>query len=151
MKYSTLVLLLFLCGCVNIQTEQGTYAPRPDGTSIPPGRLGYSLGTYLTIEGVRMEEGKVGTRTLRVDTVNGRKLKEPVSVWIDNVKHPGLPSNTRCVIRGYESGRMIGIPHAVAMAENLPSPQAAWQFRRYFIMTSAVEPLSLEKQWPPKP
>ena len=93
-----------------------------------------------------MERGKVGTRTLLVDTVNGQKLAEPVGVWIDNVKHPGLPKETRCVIRGYESGEMIGVPFAVAEAENIPVPQAAWQFRRYFIMTSVVEPESLEKE-----
>lgn len=93
-----------------------------------------------------MENGKVGTRTLLVDTVNERRLAKPVGVWIDNVKQPGLPKGTRCVIKGYESGEMIGVPPAVAKAEHIPLPQAGWQFRVYFIMTSAVEPKTLEKE-----
>jgi hypothetical protein len=110
---------------------------------IPAGRLGHSLGTYLKIEGVRVLEGKVGTQTLLVDTVNGKLLDEPLAVWIDNVV--ALPKEGRCVLRGYESGRMIGLPPEVAKAENLPTPQAAWQFFRYFVMTSSVQPPDLAK------
>jgi len=138
MRYLSAVLVVSACGCTAVQPEGG-------GSGIPMGRLGQRLGTYLTIEGVRMEEGKVGTQTLLVDTVNGRKLSSPVGVWVENVKHPGLPKGTRCIIRGYESGEMIGLPDAVAEAENIPPPQAMWQFRRYFIITSVVEPKSLEK------
>lgn len=149
MRYLSMFTLAFLCGCASKpqqQTQHPVHPPQLNNVSIPSGRLGHPLGTYLTIGGVRMERGKVGTRTLLVDTVNGQKLAEPVGVWIDNVKHPGLPKETRCVIRGYESGEMIGVPFAVAEAENIPVPQAAWQFRRYFIMTSVVEPESLEKE-----
>jgi hypothetical protein len=113
---------------------------------IPAGRLGHALGTYLTIEGIRLEKGKVGTRSLQVDTVNGRRLPEPMGIWIENVKDPGLPRGTRCVIKGYESGRMIGIPPEVAEAEHVEPHQACWQLQRYFIMTSVVEPASLEKE-----
>lgn len=148
-RYFGIFILACLCSCARTppqQVEQSVHPPQLGSVAIPSGRLGHPLGTYLTIEGVRMEKGKVGTRTLLVDTVNGQKLTEPVGVSIDNVKHPGLPKGTRCVIRGYESGEMIGVPFAVAKAENIPLPQAAWQFRRYFIMTSVIEPKSLARE-----
>ncbi|MDD5598218.1 MAG: hypothetical protein PHV82_09750 [Victivallaceae bacterium] len=94
-----------------------------------------------------MEPGmKVGTRTLIVDTVNGKKLAEPVSIWVENAKHPGLPKAVKCVIRGYESGKMIGVPFAVVKAENMPSPQSGWKFHIYFLITSVVKPDSLKKE-----
>jgi hypothetical protein len=106
--------------------------------------LGHPLGTYLTIEGVRLERGKAGTRLLLVDTVNGERLPEPPGIWIDNVTHPGLPSGVRCVLRGCESGKMIGTPHEVLEAEGLASPQPMWQFYRYFVATLVVEPEALQ-------
>ena len=69
-------------------------------------------------------------------------LRPPIGVWIDNVD--ALPAGTRCILNGYESGKMIGLPRAVAEKENLPNPQACWQFYRYFIATSVVEPESLK-------
>ena len=111
---------------------------------IPMGKLGYQMGTYLTIEGIRMEKGKVGTRTLLVDTVNGKGLLSPIPIWIDNVKNPGLPKDTWCVFQGYESGKMIGLPFDVAEKEALPVPQAVWQLFRYFVVTSVVEPKDLK-------
>lgn len=112
---------------------------------VPLGKLGLPLGKYLTVEGEAAKPGlKVNpTCTLVVDTVNGKRLKEPVDIWIDNVT--ALPQGERCVIKGYESGRMIGVPPEVAEAENIPVPQAAWQFHRYFIMTSSVQPKNLAK------
>ena len=113
---------------------------------IPMGSLGYPLGTYLIIEGIRLEKGKVGTRTLLVDTINGEKIKQPIPIWIENIKNPGLPVGERCIIRGYESGKMIGLPFEVAEKENIPVPQAGWQFQRYFVVTSVVGPKGLEKE-----
>ncbi|TAL27014.1 MAG: hypothetical protein EPN94_02145 [Nitrospirae bacterium] len=114
---------------------------------IPMGKLGYPLGTYLTIEGigVRAEKGKkVGVRTLLVDTVNGKKLESPVSISIEIENVDVLPKATRCILRGYESGKMIGVPFEVARKEQVPMPAAMWQFFRYFIVTSVVEPKELE-------
>jgi hypothetical protein len=113
---------------------------------IPNGRLGHPLGTYLRIEGVRAEAGKVGTQTLLVDTVNGAKLDPPIGIWIDNVS--SLPKGERCIIKGYESGKMIGTPPAVIQAakeagRDIALPQAAWQFYRFFIMISSVQPQGL--------
>jgi hypothetical protein len=109
---------------------------------IPTGRLGYKLGTYLTIEGIRLEKGKVGVQTLSVDTINGKKIAPPIGIWVDNIE--SLPEAERCIIRGYESGKMIGIPDEVIEKENLSQSQAGWQFYRYFIVTSVVEPIDLQ-------
>ena len=116
---------------------------------VPAGRLGHPLGTYLTVEGVRVEGPKTGGRTLLVDTLNGKKLDIPVGIGVENVA--SLPQNGRCIFRGYETGSMVGIPPAVVEAakeegKTISLPQAGWQFRRYFIVTSVVEPRDLKKQ-----
>ena len=112
---------------------------------VPTGSLGQPLGRYLTIAGLRVEEGKVGVRTLRVDTVNGQKLREPVFIWIENVD---LPEGGRCVLKGYENCRMIGLPPAVVEAaresgKRVRLPQAGWQMQMFFVATSVVSPNGL--------
>ena len=107
----------------------------------PVGTLGYRIGSYLTIEGVRAEKGKVGVHTLLVDTISGSKLDEPVGIWIENVE---LPPGDRCVLKGYETGRWIGTPGEVLRATGAPAPQAGWQFRFYFLATSVEQPKSLK-------
>ena len=49
---------------------------------MPNGKFGFPLGTYLTIEGIRAEEGLVGTQTLIVDTINGKKLSHRFPFWL---------------------------------------------------------------------
>ena len=105
-------------------------------------KLSDAIGTYLEIEGVRVEKGKVGSQTLLVDTVNGKKLNEPISVWVQNLQ---LPSKKRCVIKGYESGEMIGVPPAeVAAARELGKTvtptQAVWQWRPFFVALRVISP-----------
>jgi hypothetical protein len=107
---------------------------------VPFGSLGHPLGSYLTIEGVRVEKGKVGIRTLLVDTVNGKKLEKPVVIWIDNAD---LPPTFHCAIKGYEMVGMIGTPPAVMQAESdagreVKLPQAVWQAHLYFVALSDV-------------
>lgn len=116
---------------------------------VPVGRLGFPLGTYLRIEGVRVDGLKHGERTLLVDTINGKKLGRPMDVAIENVD--SLPKGTRCILRGYEMGQMIGTPPAVEQAareENrvITLPQAGWGFRQYFIVIAVVEPKGLQKK-----
>jgi len=110
---------------------------------IPDGRLGHPLGTYLTIEGVRAPQQYMSdtVNTLLVDTVNGKKL--------ENVE--SLPKDTHCILRGYETGSMIGTPPAVIEAakedgKDVSLPQVGWQFHRVFIVLSVVEPKDLKKK-----
>ncbi len=107
----------------------------------PIGILGYRIGSYLTVEGIRAETGKGGIRTLLVDTINGYKLDEPVGIGIENVD---LPSHERCVIKGYETGRWIGTPDEVLRATGTPPPQAGWKFQFYFLATSVEQPKNLK-------
>jgi hypothetical protein len=112
-----------------------------------PGKLGGLLGEYLTIEGVRADIGKVGKKTLIVDTVGGKKLATPIHMWVHNLE---LPSKKRCVLKGYESGQMIGTPPAVHAAAkeqgrtDVGEAQAAWQWAAHFVVLFVVEPKGLE-------
>ena len=76
-------------------------------------------------------------------TLNSNKLATPVSVGIENID--ALPEGTRCVIKGYETLKMIGTPPAEIEAakeegRNISIPQAGWQIRLYFMATSVVGP-----------
>jgi hypothetical protein len=136
--------------------------PRPPG-----GLLGDSIGEFLTIEGVKVEDGKPVERTLLVDTVDGKKLPKAVPIWVYNLD---LPSKQRCVLTGYETGDMIGIPPAFQkvsppneqdlkdvdwdelLRHPIPPPGAQeWQWRPYFVALSAVEPKGLTRTAPKKP
>jgi hypothetical protein len=114
---------------------------------IPVGILGVHLGQYVTIEGVRDEEGTFKeTQTLLVDTIGGKKLDKPIHLRVNNVK---LPAKKRCVFKGYESGEMWGIPPAVHEAakeqgRTVGDVQAAWQWHPHFMVLIVVEPKGLE-------
>ena len=125
----------------------------------PGGLLGDQLGTYLTIEGVKSEGVKDESGTLVVDTVNGTKLDKPISlvirgaVVVDHNLQPArleLPAKKRCILRGFESGEMIGVPPAVAVAAKergwpvVPMSPKHWQWRSYFVALLVVEPNGLE-------
>ena len=123
-------------------------------SDVPPGKLGFPLGTYLTVEGEAAKAGfKVNpTCTLIVDTVNGKRLNQPAAIVVENlnIENP-LPQQGRVVIKGYESGSMIGTPPgAIAAAreagKDIALPQAGWQFYRFFVLTSWVQPKRTEGQ-----
>jgi hypothetical protein len=140
--------LIFLVGAAVFST--GVAKPpqtpgEPPEVAAPVGRLGYPIGTYLTIEGVRAERGKVGTQSLLVDKIGDFNIDPPVGIWIKNLQ---LPQGVRCVLKGYESGGWIGTPDPVLQATGAPLPQAVWQFHFYFLATSVVEPASLKLKQP---
>lgn len=129
----------------------------------PTGVLGDELGVYRTIEGFLSEGIKVETGTLNVDTVDGKKLDQPVSMVIrgavianHNVQPAtlSLPPKKRCILKGYESGEMIGVPPAVSMAakeqgwNDVPMSPQHWQWRSYFVALVVVEPKSIELRDP---
>jgi len=103
----------------------------------PVGLLGYRIGTYLTIEGVRAEQGKVGVHTLLVEKVGDHTFPKPIAVWVENAD---LPKGERCIIKGYETGGWIGVPPQVLEATKQPPPQAKWQFHFVFMATSVEQP-----------
>jgi hypothetical protein len=125
-----------------------TGAPTLKNGVVPFGSLGHAIGTYLTVEGVPETRGKVGKRTLAIDTVNGQKLAEPVVIWVDNLD---LPAGRRCVLKGYESTRMIGAPPAQEQYDRergrqVELRQSLWQVQMYFVALAVVAPEDLKIQ-----
>jgi hypothetical protein len=119
---------------------------------VPIGSLGFPVGSYLTIEGMRGGDGGKGggARWLLVDTINGQKLAEPVGIWIE--KTETLPKDTRCVLKGYETFEMMGDAPAYEAAakeagRNISAPQFAYQVHLFFVTMSVESPtrLKLEK------
>ena len=125
----------------------------------PGGILSDQLGVYRTIEGIRSDGGKVEIGTLLVDTVDGQKLDKPIpllirgAVVVDHNLQPAvlrLPAKHRCILKGFESGEMIGVPPAVSAAaeeqgwKEVPMSPVQWEWRPYFVALVVVEPKSLE-------
>jgi hypothetical protein len=116
----------------------------------PGGLLGDRLGEYLTIEGVLAEGGKTETGTFLVDTVNGKKLDKPVAIVVrvhdfdatrfdKPVGYVMKSDPHRTILKGFESGEMIGVPEGVRAAARelgraeVPVSPQAWQWRPYFV------------------
>ncbi len=144
-----LVIPAFLLCLVAVAGEPVTQAKQPTlhNGDVPIGSLGLPVGSYLTIDGVRLDGIKTGVITLRVDTVNGTKLPEPVVIWVENID--ALPKDVRCVLKGYETLQMIGSPPAYFAAakeagREATAPQAGWQIHLHFVATSVVSPSSLK-------
>jgi hypothetical protein len=123
--------------CCGLLAGEPPFKPGNPTAETPVGLLGYRIGTYLTIEGIRAEEGKVGVSTLLVDKVGDYKLKEPVAIWVEGLE---LRPKQRCVLKGYEGGSWIGVPESVLRATGSPEPHAMWQFYIHFVVTSIDEP-----------
>jgi hypothetical protein len=149
--------ILALCACpVLVSGQTPSAEKRPDRPTlrtgeVPVGLLGRRLGDYLTIEGSRYDPKPAmmvdTSRTLLVDTVNGKKLPKPVRIWVSTVRV--LPKEGRCVLKGYESGRMSGIPPgAFKAAEEVGKPieprTQVWGWEYHFVATSAVSPKGLK-------
>lgn len=149
-KASLLGVLLAFVPALALAQSEGNIKPN-DGTkyhSQRTGRLTDRLGELITIEGTQLEglrAGKGGATSLRVDTVNGVELAEPRNVPISGFR---IPKDIRCVLKGYETGSMIGTPPAVSQAAKeqgkkppIPS-QAAYQWYTDFVVLIVVEPHS---------
>lgn len=106
----------------------------------PHGRLGHPFGTWLHVECVRNAHGKVGPHDVLIERIDGHICEPPIAMSLENL---AVPPGERIQLAGYETGRWIGMPDAVAMAENLPTTQAAWQFAHSFVVTSVHAPESL--------
>ena len=145
------ILMIAAVGIAASDRETSRDTPQRDiyGTPMPMGKLGHPIGTYMKIEGIRAERGKVGVNTLLVDNINGEKPDQPVGVWIQNIN--ALPKGKRCVLAGYESGKWIGTPpDVIKRFGNVATSQAPWHFYRYFVVISAERPVELKKKFPPK-
>ena len=115
---------------------------------VPTGSLGHPVGRSLKIEGTMVAEALAhGACTLRVEAVNGERLRRPVDIWVENVA--ALPVKQRCVFEGYETFKMIGDPPAVVEAAKkagrpFAGAQAGWQTWMEFIPLNVVAPKGLK-------
>jgi len=76
------------------------------------GRLGVPLGHVVTIEGVSVRQKARPDSAqyyLLIEKLNGKKLKDPISVWIEDPKK--LSDSKRYIFKGYETGGMVGTPY----------------------------------------
>lgn len=132
----------------------GRAASVPARPRQPGGLLKDSLGLFTTIEGTMYDGGgKVESNTLVVDTVDGNKLGRAVMVLVTNVQ---LPARTRCILKGYELGEMIGSPPALRLAAKeqgepyVERSATVWRWRPYFVVLIAAEPKNLRISKPGK-
>jgi hypothetical protein len=130
------------------EQKQGRGPMRLDD-GIPIGTLGHRLGDYLTIEGVRENEMKVSDKTIWVDTVNGKKLRERVLIEVENVS---FDATSRNVLKGYESFRMAGPPPAWIAFEkeqgrNPMLPPTVWRVNPFFVALDVVKPPALRQEF----
>jgi hypothetical protein len=143
---NVLVLVLLIFATRPAYADPNAQASRPTASilhpgEVPIGSLGFPLGSCLTLEGHRVDGSKSGTQSLRIDTINGKRLDIPIGIWVDNVDLP--PPEFRCSLKGYESARMLGVPPAVQQAareagRDISLPQAGWQVQLYFVALTHV-------------
>ena len=120
---------------------------------VPGGHFSDQVGTFHTIEGVKYD-GPLDPKTyvLIVDTVDGIKLDLTIGVTIKNVC---LPDRVRCILQGYESGQMYGVPPAeyalvksgadfAKLQQEIRNGHNYWHWIPHFIALNVVEPQSLE-------
>jgi hypothetical protein len=132
------------------------WRPVPVGPGGPSGFLAESLGQYLTIEGALPDDVGVaamalgGSNVLAIDTINGRRLEQPILIRVSNVT---IPAKTRCVLKGYELGEMIGRPPAEYdaakergedAAKLVERDQGVWRWSPYFVVLTAAKPEGLK-------
>src|ERR1043166_818351 len=103
-----------------LQNQTSTVPYTDIGTRIQVlGQFGSPLGSYLKLEGKRqgtaMHNAMNVAGDFLVERVNGVKLATPRMMWIDQVAK--YPEGTDCLVRGYESGEMIGVPAEVTKNE----------------------------------
>jgi hypothetical protein len=159
---NVLALALLILGPSPVYADPNAPANRPRNSilhppDVPIGSLGFPLGSYLKLEGRREDGGMAGDQTLLIETINGKRLGNRSVIWVENVRLP--PPQFRCVLRGYETVRMIGDPPALEQAEkeagenvglvqrgfqsdlNVRFVQPGWQVEPYFV---ALFPVAIE-------
>lgn len=120
------------------------------------GPLGRPLGEVLTVDArVVPYIGKGEHAMLRIYSVNGAKLPEPIemafSIWTwANVKH--LEVNRGCRLRIFQDGGFTGVPDQV-MQETVPIQNHGYGygFSTKAIVINSLTPSAAEKQPLPEP
>jgi hypothetical protein len=117
-----LLITLAMCGVANAQRQrpkgQTIYAAKLDPRKIV-GYLGHSLGEIITIEGVTADEtytrkkADTGHLLLRVQAVNGKRLKREVVMYVSVFEAVSIKDRSPGIkfkYIGYETGEFSGTP-----------------------------------------
>lgn len=153
MKLRHIIPLLVLSGYCIACTQTNNTAAEPkaiklDNMGVPLGTLGFGVGSYLTIEGVKAKRDRppLSPGFFVVDTVNGRRLAEPVTIELETTNDwttNDLFGGGRFVFKGYESLEMVGTPPGYFEAaegsgqkDSMPV-QLGWHLRFYFVVRSS--------------
>ncbi len=122
---------------------------------VPIGILGYRIGEYLTLEGVK-EKGvfKAGGR-LVVEKINGEVLAKPIAIGLQNVS---LPDDQRVVVKGCEIFQIYGNPADYWRKKEMGEPVSDWSLAQRggkmsechvshgFVVVKVVTPVGLKIQ-----
>jgi hypothetical protein len=105
------------------------------------GSLGIPLGKVIKVEGIALNPGEIrekafaGKTLLKVLTVNGKKLKNPVTIVWQTLSfvnlNPPKPGQTVTYF-GYETGEMRGIPEEAFRHIPYATTQG-YHFATYFV------------------
>ncbi|CAM2768271.1 hypothetical protein [Rariglobus hedericola] len=139
MKPYIVIIALTLACLKSFGADAPAQQPDQDRSiNAPIGILGYYIGSPLTIEGISQKPGRGDhdRKGLWVDTIGEHKLDKPVGILLDNCV---LPSNERCILKGYESVRWVGRPDVDGKVSQMP-----FQPQFYFIVTSVIQPQTLK-------
>jgi len=99
----------------------------------PVGKLGYPEGRLLTVAGICPDRVMKGDYLL-VQEVNGKSLREPVMIDVENVR--ALPKSVKIVAKGFEKGEWVG-------CEGCQWPH---HYHSWFIITQVIAPASLKTE-----
>jgi len=152
MKIQHIIPILLLAGFCTVSAQTNNTPAEPisiklDNNGIPIGTLGFPIGSYLTIEGVKAKQNPMimaNQDLCLVETVNGIKLAKPVTIEIEKAK--GWSNNVPFVFKGYETFGMVGTPPAEEAAakeagrKDFMPMQVVWHLSFYFVVTSVEAP-----------
>ncbi len=120
--------------------------------NMPTGDLGFPLGEYLAIEGVKVPESMNNPLSLKVDRVNGRKLDLPLLISISG-KAGDLQDGMRYTVKGYETAGMDGQAPALEAAikaadPTAPPAQRLWAVTSWFVALAEAKKSATEVPLP---
>jgi len=154
MKMHLIIPLLLLAGycsgCAQTNNATSWDWQKPiirDGSGVPIGTLGFPIGSYLTIEGIKAKQDPMIMQNqdfCLVEKVNGSRLAKPVTIEIETAN--GWSNGVPFVFKGGEYFRMVGTPPAEEAAameagrKDFMSSQSIWHLQFYFRVTSVVAP-----------
>ncbi len=104
------------------------------------GHLGMPIGRFVIIEGERTSQKSANGHPyyLSVSKVNGEPLENSAVIQIDNLEK--LPASKSYIFKGYETGKMVGVPPDVPTKKGSIHSGDVWHFDVSFVVVETVKP-----------